>query len=63
MIIWPIHRFWTFTPWQWLVACLWNVSEVTHIRLPNGVDSWAFETIMGMKGKIKESTDGKHKED
>lgn len=47
--LWPIGRFWTFTPLGWVLAVIWNMSEVLHVRMPFA--PWAFGVIIGKKGK------------
>lgn len=49
MFIWPIHRFWTFSPLGWVLAILWNISEILGFALPCA--PWAFGVIMGVKGQ------------
>ena len=34
MWLWPVHKFWTFTPWGWVIAIIWNFCEVHEIRMP-----------------------------
>lgn len=52
MFLWPLHRFWTFTPWGWTAAVLWNVLERTNAwrYLPDGLPPWMFGVIIGAKG-------------
>jgi hypothetical protein len=33
-MIFPVHRFWTFSPWGWCAAVVWNVFELLHVRIP-----------------------------
>lgn len=47
--IWPISRFWTFTPCGWALAVVWNVCEFMKIRMPHAEK--AFGVIIGRKGK------------
>ncbi len=49
MIIWPLWRFWTFTPWGWLAGLLWNCCE--WLRLPCPFAPTMFGLIIGCKGK------------
>ena len=49
MWLWPVHRFWTYSPHGWLLACVWNITELLHVRMPFA--SWAFGVIIGCKGK------------
>lgn len=48
-MIWPLWRFWTFTPLQWIVALAWNISEWLHFPLPYAPE--AFGIIIGAKPK------------
>lgn len=47
--LWPIGLFWTFTPLGCVLAVIWNISELLHIRMP--LAPWAFSVIIGRKGK------------
>lgn len=49
MFIWPLLRFWTYSPLGWLLAVVWNCCELMRIRMPFA--PWAFGKIMGCKGK------------
>jgi hypothetical protein len=49
MILWPLHRFWTFSPLGWTLAVAWNISEIIHAPLPRAGE--AFGIIIGCKGK------------
>ncbi|MEX2986861.1 hypothetical protein [Serratia fonticola] len=49
MWLWPIAKFWTFTPQGWLLAIAWNVCELLKIRMPYAEK--AFGVIIGRKGK------------
>jgi hypothetical protein len=49
MFLWPVTRFWTFSPLAWFCAVLWNAAEILHIRLPYA--DHLFNVIMGIKGK------------
>jgi hypothetical protein len=51
-MIWPLHLFWTFTPWQWIWALVWNIAEWTGLGL-GSAGPWVFEQVMGMKGVKK----------
>jgi hypothetical protein len=48
MWIWPVAKFWTFTPYAWVWAVAWNISEILGVRLPFA--GYAFGIIMGHKG-------------
>ncbi len=47
--LWPIGQFWTFSPLGWVLAVIWNISELSNIRMPFA--PWAFGVIIGRKGK------------
>lgn len=49
MFLWPVTRFWTFSPQGWVCAVLWNAAEILHIRLPYA--DRLFNVIIGVKGK------------
>ncbi|MBB6424915.1 hypothetical protein [Sphingopyxis sp. JAI128] len=49
-MIFPLWKFWTYTPWGWLAAILWNLCELLGVRCP-----WAhivFGLIIGRKGRL-----------
>ena len=48
-MIFPLLRFWTYTPWGWLAAIVWNCSEIIGFRCPFAPT--LFGWIMGAKGK------------
>lgn len=47
--IWPISKFWTFTPQGWVLAVVWNICELMQVRMPHA--ERAFGVIIGSKGK------------
>ncbi|HDL7686837.1 TPA: hypothetical protein U5D73_000737 [Yersinia enterocolitica] len=47
--LWPIGRFWTFTPLGWLLAVIWNICELLHLKMPYAPA--AFGLIIGCRGK------------
>lgn len=49
MWLWPLHRFWSFTPWGWALALVWNCCEMTGVSMP--LAHLAFGVIIGHKGK------------
>ena len=49
MWIWPVWKFWTFSPLGWVLAVMWNLSE--YIKKPLPFAGWAFGIICGSKGK------------
>lgn len=48
-MIFPLWRFWTFTPLQFGAAALWNCSEIIGKPCPFGAT--LFGVIMGAKGR------------
>jgi hypothetical protein len=46
---WPIHKFWTFSPRQWLYALWWNLHELAGVPCPQA--HVVFGVIIGHKGK------------
>lgn len=46
--LWPLHKFWTFTPWGWGLAVIWNVCELRGWAMPCA--GWAFGVITGYAG-------------
>ena len=48
MFIWPLSKFWTYTPQGWALAVVWNVCEL--YRLPVPCAPWVFGVIVGRKG-------------
>lgn len=49
MWIWPLRRFWTYTPQGWVLAIAWNVSEYLGVSMPFAPQ--VFSVITGCKGK------------
>jgi hypothetical protein len=49
MFLWPIYKFWTFSPLGFLLAIAWNLCELFHISLPMAGE--VFGIITGRKGK------------
>lgn len=47
--MWPVTRFWKFTPWALLLACVWDCFEL--FRKPMPFAPYAFSVICGHKGK------------
>lgn len=33
-MIFPLLRFWRYTPWGWCAAVLWNCCELCGVRVP-----------------------------
>lgn len=57
MWLWPVWKFWIFTPWGWLAAVAWNIFEVFHITaFPSLSPRW-FGLIVGCNGKPLDSND------
>jgi hypothetical protein len=50
--MWPLLRFWTYTPWGWAAAVVWNCSELLGVRCPFAPT--LFGWIMGSKGVRKD---------
>ncbi len=50
--LWPITKFWAFTPLGWILAVIWNISELLHVRMPFA--GAAFGIIIGRKGEKKD---------
>lgn len=61
MFLWPVHRFWTFTPLQWLVGLAWNVSEILRVRMPFAPQ--AFGIMIGAKPQRPTTQDMSGKEE
>lgn len=49
MWLWPIFKFWTFSPLGWALAVVWNVCEICHCKVPFAPK--VFEIIIGYKGE------------
>lgn len=47
--LWPIHKFWTFSPYGFVCAIIWNVAELLNISLPFAPK--LFSIICGCKAK------------
>lgn len=47
--MWPVMKFWRFTPWALMLACIWNMFEL--IRKPMPFAPYAFGVICEHKGK------------
>lgn len=48
-MIFPLWKFWTYTPWGFAAAIVWNVTEVNGIRCPFATA--LFGSIMDRPGK------------
>lgn len=48
-MIFPLWRFWTYTPQGFAAAIVWNCCELLKIRCPFAPQM--FGAIMGVKGK------------
>ena len=35
-MIFPLWKFWTYSPHGFVAAIIWNVSELLHVRCPFG---------------------------
>lgn len=49
MWLWPLLPFWTYTPWGYAAATLWNVCELMRRRTPYA--HIVFGLILGRKGQ------------
>lgn len=49
MWIWPVLRFWRYSPQGWLCAVMWNCFELAGCCMPFAPQ--AFGTIIGAKPK------------
>lgn len=47
--MWPVMKFWRFTPWALVLACIWNLFELA--RKPMPFAPYAFGVICGHKVK------------
>jgi hypothetical protein len=47
MWLWPLARFWTYSPLGFACAVVWNACEMCHVRMPFA--PWAFGKIVGAK--------------
>lgn len=50
-MIFPLWRFWTYSPLGYVAAIVWNTSEL--LRVPCPFAPFVFGLIMGRKGKRK----------
>ena len=48
-MIFPLWKFWTYTPWGFLAAIVWNSCEILRIRCP--FPHIVFGLIIGKSGK------------
>lgn len=46
--IWPVAKFWTFSPLGFVLAVLWNMFEYAGVKMPFA--KFAFGVIIGRKG-------------
>ncbi len=53
--LWPLHRFWLFSPWQWLLAAYWNWCEIIDGYTPGA--RWIRAQIIGKKDHQIRRTD------
>ena len=49
MFIWPVWKFWTFSPIGWVLAIVWNFCEYFRITMPKG--ELTFGIICGCKSQ------------
>lgn len=56
MWIWPLIKFWKYSPLGFVCAIFWNCCEILHITCPFA--PWLFGMIIGRKGtKITDKKD------
>lgn len=48
-MIFPLWKFWTYTPWGFLAAIVWNCTEIFGVRCPFA--PFMFGLIMGRPGR------------
>lgn len=48
-MIFPLWKFWTYSPHGFFAAVVWNTCELLHVRCPFA--PVMFGWIMGVKGK------------
>ena len=53
--LWPLHRFWLFSPWQWLLAAYWNWCEIIDGYTPGA--GWVRAQIIGKNDRQIRRTD------
>lgn len=53
MWLWPTHKFWTFTPIEWIAAVIWNIAERFKIKSFAPLAPYFFGVVVGCKGKRK----------
>jgi len=49
-MIFPLWRFWSYTPKAFFAAILWNSCELLKVQCPFA--PYVFGIIMGAKGKL-----------
>lgn len=49
MILFPVVKFWRYSPLGWLCVVVWNLSEMGLFSLGNAAP-WMFGKIIGCKG-------------
>jgi hypothetical protein len=48
-MMFPLTRFWTYTPWGWVAAIVWNSCEFLGVGCPFAPT--LFGWIIGSKGR------------
>lgn len=48
-MIFPLLKFWTYTPWGWVAAIVWNCCEIAGVRCPFAPTMFGW--IIGSRGK------------
>lgn len=51
-MIFPLLRFWTYAPWGWCAAVVWNCTEILGVRCPFA--PFMFGLIMGRSPKRRD---------
>lgn len=50
-MIWPLWRFWAYTPLGFVCAVIWNACEIAGVSVPAA--PWVFGKIINAKGERK----------
>lgn len=50
-MLFPLWKFWTYTPWGFAAAIVWNTSEILGVSAPCAPT--LFGWILGRKGRVK----------
>lgn len=52
-MIFPLWKFWAYSPLSFVAAVVWNICEILHVPCPFA--PYVFGLIMGKRPHIKES--------